>query len=93
MDFNIDAIAELSKIDLTDEERASFSKDFEAILSYIDRLQEVDTSQVKTAEYLLGDTNVFREDVVDQKTSEISAVIDAFPKKTNDALEVPAVFE
>ena len=39
-------VAELANLDLTDEERAGMLRDLNSILDYIDRLNELDTSDV-----------------------------------------------
>lgn len=39
-------VAELANLDLTDEERSGMLRDLNAILDYIDRLNELDTSNV-----------------------------------------------
>jgi aspartyl-tRNA(Asn)/glutamyl-tRNA(Gln) amidotransferase subunit C len=40
-------VAELAQLELTDEERARLLKDLNSILGYIDRLNELDTSNVE----------------------------------------------
>jgi aspartyl-tRNA(Asn)/glutamyl-tRNA(Gln) amidotransferase subunit C len=40
-------VAELAQLDLTDEERARMLKDLNSILGYIDRLNQLDTSNVE----------------------------------------------
>lgn len=39
-------VAELANLELTDEERARMVKDLNSILDYVDRLNELDTSNV-----------------------------------------------
>lgn len=39
-------VADLANLDLTDEERTSMLRDLNSILDYIDRLNELDTSDV-----------------------------------------------
>ena len=94
MDFNVDKIAKLSMLDLSDEERAKFSKELPSIMEYIGKLAEVDTSKVSTRDYLSDLQNVFRSDVPAPSTKAVhDACIEAFPVKTGGALEVPGVFE
>jgi aspartyl-tRNA(Asn)/glutamyl-tRNA(Gln) amidotransferase subunit C len=40
-------VAELANLELTDEERARMVKDLNSILDYVDRLNELDTSNVE----------------------------------------------
>ena len=39
-------VAELANLDLTDEERTGMLRDLNSILDYVDRLNELDTSEV-----------------------------------------------
>lgn len=44
---DVSYVAELAHLDLTDEERLRMLKDLNSILGYIDRLNELDTSDVE----------------------------------------------
>jgi len=92
MDINIDHVAKLARLKLTQEEKDLFSKQLPAILDYVAKLQEVDTSNVDPKAYLTDATNVFRPDEPSTDKAERDAAVQAFPKKTGDALEVPGVF-
>ncbi len=45
-DKDVAYVAELANLELTDEERAGMLRDLNSILEYIDRLNELDTSNV-----------------------------------------------
>jgi aspartyl-tRNA(Asn)/glutamyl-tRNA(Gln) amidotransferase subunit C len=45
-DKDVAYVAELANLELTDEERAGMLRDLNSILEYIDRLNELDTSDV-----------------------------------------------
>src|SRR5579871_5630469 len=45
-DKDVAYVAELANLDLTDDERAGMLRDLNSILDYIDRLNELDTSNV-----------------------------------------------
>lgn len=55
-------IAELARLGLTDEEVGKMQKELSSILDYMDKLKEVDTSEVKPIFYSLLLENVMRED-------------------------------
>ncbi len=93
IEFNLDRVAELSMLSLTDEEKKQLEVQLPSIVAYVSRLHEVDTSNVEAKPYLQQEKNVFRDDEVKEDDSEKERVRDNFPKKTGDALEVPAVFE
>jgi aspartyl-tRNA(Asn)/glutamyl-tRNA(Gln) amidotransferase subunit C len=45
-DKDVAYVAELANLDLTDEERSGMLRDLNSILDYVDRLNELDTSDV-----------------------------------------------
>lgn len=94
IEFDIDRVATLAMLDLTDEQRAMLAEQLPSIVAYISKLHEVDTSDVDAKAYLTDRENVFRPDeVADCPTDERDMCVEAFPKKTGTALEVPGVFE
>lgn len=94
IEFDVKKIAGLAKMSLTDEELTIFEKDMPSIMAYISKLQEVDTSKVEAKEYIMETENVYRADEIKAVSeADRQALINEFPKKTGDALEVPAVFE
>ncbi|MBU0614094.1 Asp-tRNA(Asn)/Glu-tRNA(Gln) amidotransferase subunit GatC [Patescibacteria group bacterium] len=95
LSFDVDKIARLANMDLTDEKRARFSKDLPSIVSYVSRLQEVDTSAVEAKEYLTDLKNIFAADVRrhDGSGDGRDEVVEAFPYQSGGALEVPGIFE
>lgn len=94
MNIDIDHIAALAKLTLTDEERVQFSAQLPRILEYVGKLNEVDTSGVDAKAYLTDAVNVFRPDVaVPVVGAAHDALLSAFPKRVGDSLQVPGVFE
>lgn len=57
-------LAELSRLKLNEEEISKLGKDLDAILSYIEQLNEVDTKKVEPTAQVSGLTDVWREDEV-----------------------------
>ena len=55
-------IAELAKLDLSDEEVALYSQQLSQILDYFKLLQEVDTSHISASDSVLPLRNVMRSD-------------------------------
>lgn len=71
----VEHIAELSRIELTETEVEKFAKEISDVLVYVKQLQEVDTSQVDPIAQVTGMTNVFREDVLEDSGEEAKAII------------------
>ncbi|MFN8377658.1 MAG: Asp-tRNA(Asn)/Glu-tRNA(Gln) amidotransferase subunit GatC [Anaerolineae bacterium] len=55
-------IAELAKLELTDDEVTLYAGQLTHILQYFHKLQEVDTSHIPPTASVLPLTNVFRDD-------------------------------
>ena len=55
----------LAKLELSDAEKEAAKKDMESMLDYIDKLNELDTSNVEPMSHVFPVQNVFREDVVE----------------------------
>lgn len=60
----VENIANLSRLALTDAEKKSFTQDLNQILAYVEKLQSLDTEGVEPLTHILSDYNVFRADVV-----------------------------
>jgi len=58
----VEAVAELAKLELSDEEVALYTQQLSDILDYIDKLNEVDTSDVPPTNSVLPLKNVLRAD-------------------------------
>lgn len=88
-------IARLARIELTEAEKNKFEKDLSAILEFVAKLNEVDTSEVET---LAGGTileNVMRGDVAPGTgdRGQWLGLAEAAPKHREGYVEVKAVFE
>ncbi|MCL1834369.1 MAG: Asp-tRNA(Asn)/Glu-tRNA(Gln) amidotransferase subunit GatC [Leptospirales bacterium] len=58
--------AKLAKIEISSGEKDDFLKQMNAIMEHIDKINELDTSNVKPADNIFELKNVFREDIVRQ---------------------------
>ncbi|MEM7367294.1 MAG: Asp-tRNA(Asn)/Glu-tRNA(Gln) amidotransferase subunit GatC [Bacteroidota bacterium] len=62
-DALIDKLAALSKLQFPDEEREAIKADFERMLHFVDKLQEVDTSGVEPLIHVTEEVNHLRQDI------------------------------
>jgi len=87
----VEHLSELSRIQLSEEEKGSIQNDLENILSYFDELKELNTDHIipKTGGALT--TNELRED--DSNTRVSANIINSFPDHERNLLKVPKVFE
>lgn len=58
----VEAVAELAKLQVTDDQIAHYTEQLNRILEYVDKLNEVDTSDVPPTASVLPLTNVLRAD-------------------------------
>lgn len=58
----IDHIAELSRLSLSEEEKDKFSAQLDSILQYVGQLDEVDTKNVDITAQVSGLVDVWRDD-------------------------------
>ncbi len=61
----VEHIAALAKLTLTEEEIACFGEQLSSILDYMNRLQELDTDSILPTTTILPLNNVLRDDVAD----------------------------
>ncbi len=85
-------ISKLAKLKLSDDEVAEFTSDMNKILDYMDKLNELDTENVKPLSHPLEGTNVFREDVLKKSIDREDALKNA-PERTEEFFKVPKVIK
>lgn len=88
----IEYIANLSRIRLTEHEREMFVHQLSNILSYIEKLNTLDTQNVKPMAYTNKVSNVFREDELEPSISLPDVLINA-PATKGSFFKVPKVIE
>lgn len=57
----VEAVARLARLELSDEERATFARQLDEILAYAETLQAIDTSAVEPMSHA-GESSALRED-------------------------------
>lgn len=88
----IKKIAELSRIKVLPEEEETLTNTITQILSYMDILKEVDTSDVEITSQVTGLRDVTREDKP-VKSPIREELIKNMPEVYADELSVPGVFD
>ena len=83
-------VGHLARIELTDEEVETFSRQLSDILEYANKLSELDTEQVEPMAHPLPLTNVFREDEAGPTLTVAEALANA-PERDGDFFKVPKV--
>lgn len=60
----VDHVARLARLGLSEDEKERMRTELDSILTYVDKLNQLDTSQVEPTSHVIPMTNVFREDEV-----------------------------
>lgn len=88
----VEHIANLAKLDLSEAEKALYSEQLSSILDYVARLQELDTSQVPPTSSVLPPRSVLRPDEV-QPGLTLEMLLENAPQVEQDQFRIPPVFE
>jgi len=88
----VEHVAHLARLALSPEEQQRFTEQLNAILAYMDQLNEVPTDDVEPTSHVLDLVNVFRDDTARQLISVEEALQNA-PESTHQYFVVPRIVE
>lgn len=83
-------IAHLSRLELTPGEEEKFTEQLAKILSYVNKLREVNTKNVPPTFHVLPVKNIFREDKLRSSLSQKETLSNA-PKHKYNQFQVPRI--
>ena len=84
----VDKIAGLAKLEFDEEGKEMMVSDMNKIISFINKLEEIDTESIEPLVYMSEETNVLRADEVGEHSSKENALKNA-PQKDSDYFKVP----
>ena len=84
-------LAQLSHLQLSDDEVAALQIDLQNILGYVEQLSELDTSGVEPTYQVTDLQNVWRDDVVDTYGLGKDELLALAPSSEADQIKVPKV--
>lgn len=87
-----DKIAHLARLEFTDEESESMMKDMSKIISWVEKLDELDTSDIDPMSSMTREKNVFRSDENGIHIDRNKALANA-PHSTDGYFVVPKVID
>ncbi len=87
---DVEYIAELARLEFTDAEKETFTHQLNTILSYIEQLNKLDTTDVEPLSHVIQLQNVFREDEVKPGLTREEALQNA-PSRNEEFFKVPKV--
>jgi aspartyl-tRNA(Asn)/glutamyl-tRNA(Gln) amidotransferase subunit C len=86
----VEKIAFLARLKLSDAEKKSMTKQLNIILEYMNKLNEVDTSNVEPLSHPFNITNVYREDKR-KKSLPVEKALQNAPDRSGNYFKVPKV--
>ena len=86
----IEHVANLARLNLTEQEKEKLTIEMASIISYMDKLNELDTTNIEPRSHVLQMKNVFREDIVQPSVDREDALKNA-PSKNEEFFKVPKV--
>lgn len=89
----LDRIAELARLDYSDPAaRKAILADMEKVLTFVEKLNGVDTKGVEPLIFMTDEADVLRDDVAEASISKKEALMNA-PVKDSDYFKVPRVVD
>ena len=90
-DDDVRHLAQLSSLQLADEEVASLREDLAGILDYIGQLNELSTDGVEPTYQVTGLENIWRDDVVNRGEVSDETLLSLAPDQADHSVKVPKV--
>jgi aspartyl-tRNA(Asn)/glutamyl-tRNA(Gln) amidotransferase subunit C len=89
---DVEHVAELARLELTAAEKEQFIAQLNDILTYIDKLNELDTVGVEPTSHVLPVSNVFRDDELQPSLDRTKVLCNA-PAESHFFFKVPRIIE
>jgi aspartyl-tRNA(Asn)/glutamyl-tRNA(Gln) amidotransferase subunit C len=89
---DVEHVAELARLELIAAERERFIAQLNNILTYVEKLNELDTTDVEPTSHVIPMSNVFRDDEVQPSLDRTKALHNA-PEDAHFFFKVPRIIE
>ena len=90
---DVEQIALLARLDLTETEKKKYQAELSGILGYVDMLAEVDTENIEPTAQVTGMTNVLRKDLKVPSDLDRDEILSNTPDKKDGYIKVKSVLE
>ncbi|HTY38064.1 MAG TPA: Asp-tRNA(Asn)/Glu-tRNA(Gln) amidotransferase subunit GatC [Bacteroidota bacterium] len=87
---DVDHIAQLARLEFTEDEKVMFTHQLNSILSYVEQLNKLDTSNVEPLSHVIALDDALRDDVAKPGVSQEDALKNA-PSRNDKFFKVPKV--
>jgi aspartyl-tRNA(Asn)/glutamyl-tRNA(Gln) amidotransferase subunit C len=88
----VEHVARLARLELTEEEKERFTEQLNAILAYAEKLNELDTSDIEPTSHVIPLANVMRDDEP-CPSWPLEEVLKNAPDSEDGQFKVPAVLD
>ena len=88
----VEHVARLARLELSEAEKERLRSQLDAILTYIDKLRQLDTDNVEPTSQAIPMVNVMREDEV-RPCLPREAMLANAPEREGDFVRVPRIIE
>jgi aspartyl-tRNA(Asn)/glutamyl-tRNA(Gln) amidotransferase subunit C len=88
----VDEVAHLARLEFDEKAKEEIIGDLNRMLSFIDKLSELDTANVEPLIYMTDEVNVMRDDEPIVTITQADALKNA-PKRDSDYYKAPKVIE
>ncbi len=92
MKMDIEKVARLARLELSEEEKETFGNQLEQILAYMEQLNQLDTQGVEPTSHAIPIYNVFREDEMKPSFPQ-EEVLGIAPEEEEGHFKVPRIIE
>lgn len=86
----VEHIAHLARLEFSGDAKIAIQQDLENIVSFMDKLSEVNTENVEPLIFMTDEVNVLREDIAVVSLTQ-QEVLQNAPKKDSDYFRIPKV--
>ena len=88
----VDDVAFLARLEFDANTKDEMVKDMNRMLTFVDKLNELNTDGIEPLVYMVDEVDVLREDVASNTVTQKEALKNA-PQKDSDYFKVPKVVE
>jgi len=89
---DVQYVARLARLNVSEGKMEAFTQQLDRILTYMDKLNELDTSDVEPMSHVTDVCNAFREDIVQESLPQRITLENA-PERENGFFKVPRIIE
>ena len=86
----VEHVAHLARLNLNQQELEKMTEQLDNLLSYVAKLDELDTENIKPTTHAFSISNAFRDDIVQESLSRKEALANS-PKQNDEYFIVPRI--